>query len=45
MNEVLDADDVVLAQLLLDDVVRSDRYATAIHLGKTTLVDEFTNAL
>ena len=45
MDQIFDADDVVLAQLLLDDVVRGDRDAAAVELGESALVDQLANAL
>ena len=45
VDQIFDADDVVLAQLLLDDVVGGDGGTTAVKLGKSTLVDQLANAL
>ena len=45
VNQIFDADDVVLAQLLLDDVIGGDGCTAGIKLGKSTLVDQLANAL
>ena len=45
MNQIFDADDVVLAQLLLDDVVGGDGGTAGVKLGKSALVDQLANAL
>ncbi len=45
VNQVLDADDVELAQLLLDEVVGSDGGTASVDLGETALVDQLANAL
>ena len=45
MNEVLHADDATLAQRLLNDGVFSERYASPIHLAKSSLVDQLTDTL
>ena len=45
VNEVLDADDVELAQLLLDEVVGGDGGAASIDLGEAALVDQLADTL
>ena len=45
VDEILDGEDVVLAQGLLDDVVVGERDTLLVDLSVTTLVDEFTNGL
>lgn len=40
MDEVLHADDVVLAELLLDGGVGGDGHALPLHLGETALVHQ-----
>lgn len=45
MDEVLDADDVELAQLLLHEVVGGDGGAAAVDLGEAALVDQLADAL
>ena len=45
VDEVLNADDTVLAELLLDDGVVGDGDALAVDLGVTALVDELTDGL
>ncbi len=45
VNQIFDANDVVLAQLLLDDVVGGDRDAAGVQLGESALVDQLADAL
>lgn len=45
MDEVLNADDVALAKLLLDDRVGGDGHALTVHLGETALVDQLERML
>ena len=45
MDEVLDADDAMLAQVGLDDVVVRDRDALALDLGEAALVDDLLDRL
>ena len=45
VDEILDGEDVVLAQGLLDDVVVGERNTLLVDLSVTTLVDEFTDSL
>ena len=45
VNQIFDANDVVLAQLLLDDVVGGDGDAAGVQLGESALVDQLANAL
>merc|ERR1719220_1632994 len=43
VDEVLHADDVVLAQNLLDDLIVDERRAPALNLAVATLVDQLLN--
>merc|ERR1719232_1490944 len=45
VDEVLDADNAELAQLLLDDVVGGDGRPVAVHLNEPTLVDQLAHRL
>merc|ERR1719266_885370 len=45
VDEILNADDTHLAQLVLDDVVGGDWSSVPIDLDKSTFVDEITNSL
>lgn len=45
VNDVLDREDTVLAEVLLDDLVVVDGETLAVDLGVTTLVDEVTDGL
>jgi hypothetical protein len=45
VDEVLDADDAELAEVLLNEVVVGDRQALLVDLSVTTLVDELTDGL
>ncbi len=45
VNNVLDREDAVLAEVLLDDLVVVDGETLAVDLGVTTLVDEVTDGL
>ncbi len=45
VNQIFDANDVVLAQLLFDDVVGGDGGTTGIKLGKSALVDQLADTL
>lgn len=45
VNEVFYTDDAILPQRLLNDCIVRDRYASAVHLPKATLVDQLTSAL
>jgi hypothetical protein len=45
VDNVLDRDDAVLAEVLLDDRVVVQRDSLLVDLAVTSLVDEFTNSL
>ena len=45
MYEVLDGEDVVLAEVLLDDLVGGEGEALVVDLAVATLVDELTDGL
>merc|ERR1719378_1138116 len=45
MDEILDADDAELSELLLDDVVGSDGCPLAVQLDKSTLVNQLADRL
>lgn len=45
VNQVLNADNVVLAQRLLDDAVISQRNTLLVHLAESTLVHELLDGL
>lgn len=45
MNEILYADDAILAQLLFNDGVVSNGNALFVHFTITTLVDQLTHTL
>jgi len=45
VNDVLDREDAVLAEVLLNDLVVVDGETLAVDLGVTTLVDEVTDGL
>ena len=40
MDKVLNADDIALAELLLNDLVGRDADALSLHFGETAFVDE-----
>ena len=45
MGEVLHADDALLAELVLDEVVGGDGRALAVHLHEAALVDKVAHGL
>jgi len=45
MNQILDANNPLFAQIVRDDLVVSQRHALLVHLSVTTFVDEFTDGL
>ena len=45
MNQIFNANDVVLAQLLFDDVVRGDGGPVSVELCKPAFVDQLPNTL
>ena len=45
MDEILDADDAELSELLLDDVVGSDGCPLAVQLDESTLVNQLADRL
>lgn len=45
VHQVLNALDAVLAERVLDDLVRGDRDALAVDLGETALVDKVAHSL
>jgi hypothetical protein len=45
VNDIFHADDTMLAEVLLDDSVGSDRETVSTNLGKTTLVDKLADSL
>ena len=45
VHEILDREDIVLAESLLDDGVRGERDALFVHLAISALVDKLTNGL
>ena len=45
MNKVLNANNVELAQLRLDEVIGGDRGATTVNLGESSLVDQLAYTL
>lgn len=45
VDEILNADNAVLAKVLLDDLVVRERETLAVDLAVTTLVDELTDGL
>lgn len=45
MDQILNGDDTILAQIFLDELVVGQRDALAVDLSVTTLIYELTNAL